>query len=66
MTLIGIICSISVVNGDVIELVCEKYKEKVDPDDVCCHHPDDYCQHRQACIIHFMGKEAQRESQKKG
>ncbi len=25
-----------------------------------CRHPKDYCQHRQACIIHFMEQERRR------
>ncbi len=25
-----------------------------------CRHPKDYCQHRQACIIHFMDQERRR------
>jgi len=26
-----------------------------------CKHPQDYCQHRKSCLIHFMEKERQRE-----
>ena len=26
-----------------------------------CRHPNDFCQHRTACIIHFMEKEKDRE-----
>lgn len=48
-----------------MELVCEKYKEKVDSKDPVCRHPDDYCQTRTACIIHYMEKEKKREQQKK-
>ena len=52
--------------GDVeMELFCEKYKEKVDSENVRCHHPEDYCQHRQSCLIHFMEQENRRESERK-
>ncbi len=54
-----------VANEEHMELVCEKYKETVDPDDPVCRHPDDYCQTRSGCIIHFMEKEKQRTQQKK-
>ena len=27
--------------------------------------PEDYCQHRQSCLIHFMEQEDSRESEKK-
>ena len=43
-----------------MELICEKYKEKVDPDEPVCRHPDDYCQTRSACMIHFLEKENRR------
>jgi hypothetical protein len=29
-----------------------------------CKHPQDYCQHRSSCIIHFMEKEKKREERK--
>jgi len=45
----------------VVQLECEKYKDKVDPDKPVCRHPDDYCQFRTSCIIHFMEKERRRE-----
>ena len=48
-----------------MELVCEKYKETVDPDNPVCRHPDDYCQTRTGCLIHFMEKENKRAQQKK-
>ncbi len=48
-----------------MELVCEKYKEKVDSKEPVCRHPDDYCQTRNACIIQYMEKERKREQQKK-
>ncbi len=48
-----------------MELVCEKYKEKVDSDEPVCRHPDDYCQTRISCIIQYMEKERKREQQKR-
>ncbi len=48
-----------------MELVCEKYKEKVNSDDPVCRHPDDYCRTRSGCIIQFMEKEKKRAQQKK-
>jgi len=50
-----------------MELECEKYKEKMDSSNPVCRHPDDYCQFRSACMIHFMEKEnkrAQKNSKK--
>jgi len=44
-----------------MELECEKYKETVNSSDPVCRHPDDYCQFRSACMIHFMEKENKRE-----
>jgi len=44
-----------------VQLECEKYKDKVDPEAPVCRHPDDYCQFRTSCIIHFMEKEQRRE-----
>jgi hypothetical protein len=51
--------------GRALQLVCEKHKDKVDPDDPVCRHPYDYCQFRTSCIIHFMEKENQREQARK-
>jgi hypothetical protein len=45
-----------------MELVCEKFKEKMDADGACCRHPADYCQFRTSCMIHFIGKENERDS----
>jgi len=44
-----------------MDLVCEKYKEKVDSEAPECRHPDDYCQFRTSCMIQFMEKENRRE-----
>jgi phosphoribosyl-AMP cyclohydrolase len=40
-----------------MELFCEKYKEKVNGQNVRCSHPKEYCKFRTSCIIHFMGGE---------
>ena len=40
-----------------MELECAKYQEKMDSEQAVCRHPGDYCQHRQACMIHFIEKE---------
>jgi phosphoribosyl-AMP cyclohydrolase len=40
-----------------MDLFCEKYKEKMDGDNVRCSHPREYCKFRTACIIHFTGGE---------
>lgn len=43
-----------------MELECEKYHEKMDSEQAVCRHPDDYCQHRTSCMIHFIEKENRR------
>lgn len=48
-----------------MELFCEKYKEKVESENPKCQHPEDYCQHRQSCLIHFMEQENRREAERK-
>ncbi len=45
-----------------MELECAKYHEKMDSEQAVCRHPNDYCQHRQACMIHFIEKENIRDS----
>jgi len=47
-----------------MELICEKYQEKVDSKDPVCRHAEDYCRTRTSCIIRYMEKEKQREQQK--
>ncbi len=32
------------------------------PMDKGCRHPLDYCQYRQACIVHFLEKESTKKS----
>jgi len=44
-----------------MDLICEKYKDKVDPEAPECRHSEDYCQFRTSCIIQFMEKEKRRE-----
>lgn len=45
-----------------MELVCEKYKEKITPENPRCRHPKEYCKFRTACIVHFMSSEDGPES----
>lgn len=40
-----------------MELVCEKYKEKVDSEKAVCRRPAEYCKFRNACLIHFLTRE---------
>ena len=47
-----------------MELVCEKYKEKMTADTARCRHPKEYCKFRTACIIHFMGGKEREDSPK--
>ncbi|MFP3982806.1 MAG: hypothetical protein ACLFV2_03850 [Desulfurivibrionaceae bacterium] len=48
-----------------MKLLCEKYKEEVDPENVSCPHPEDYCKWRQSCIVYFSWKERERSEKKK-
>ncbi len=48
-----------------MELVCEKYREEIDPENVRCPHPDDYCKWRQSCVVYFMWKEWEYEEKKR-
>ena len=45
-----------------MELVCEKYKEKMMSDKAYCRHPKEYCKFRTSCIIHFMGGQERENS----
>lgn len=40
-----------------MELLCEKYKQKMDNEGASCRYPNEYCKFRTACIIHFMAKQ---------
>ncbi|MBI5556057.1 MAG: RNA polymerase II-associated protein [Deltaproteobacteria bacterium] len=44
-----------------MDLVCEKYKEKVDSGQARCSHPVEYCRFRSACMIHFIERDNKRE-----
>lgn len=44
-----------------MELECVKYKEKMDSAEAHCRHPGDYCKDRGSCLIHFMGKNNEKE-----
>ena len=45
-----------------MELVCEKYQQKMLEEGAYCHHPQDYCKFRSACFIQFMSKENRAEA----
>ena len=40
-----------------MELVCEKYKEKVDSPKAVCRRPTEYCKFRGACLLYFLARE---------
>jgi len=40
-----------------MELICEKYKEKMKEDEACCRHPKEYCKFRSSCMIQFVSRE---------
>ena len=42
-----------------MELVCEKYLEKMDSALAFCKHAGEYCKFRSSCMIHFTLKENQ-------
>jgi len=42
-----------------MEYYCEKDNRQTDISKGC-RHPKDYCQHRQACMIHFLEQEEKR------
>ena len=44
-----------------MELICEKYKEKMKAEGAFCRHPGEYCKFRNACMIHFLSKESKRQ-----
>ncbi len=46
-----------------MELICEKYNEKMASGTPLCRHPKEYCKFRTSCIIHFLaGDENEDES----
>jgi hypothetical protein len=40
-----------------MELVCEKYKEKVDSEKAVCRRPEEYCKFRSACLLYFLARD---------
>ncbi len=44
-----------------MDLLCEKYNEKVDSDQAHCSHPVEYCRFRTSCMIHFIETEKKQE-----
>ncbi len=46
-----------------MEYYCEKDNRQTDISKGC-RHPNDFCQHRQACMIHYLEQEARREEGK--
>ena len=46
-----------------MDLVCEKYKEKMRQEEARCHHPKEYCKFRSSCMIHFLARERDGERQ---
>lgn len=47
-----------------MELVCEKYQEKIDSEKGVCQRPTEYCKFRSACLLHFLGREKAGEKKK--
>lgn len=45
-----------------MELVCEKHKEKMTADGAQCWHPKEYCKFRTSCVIHFLEREVKQEA----
>jgi hypothetical protein len=43
-------------SGVGMELVCEKYQEKVVFQKAVCRRPREYCKFRSACLIHFLAR----------
>ena len=44
-----------------MQLVCEKFGEKMESSVAICGHPNDYCKFRQNCMIHFVSRENARK-----
>jgi len=43
---------------------CQKDNKKVSLDNGCLH-PNDYCQYRQSCLVHYFEQEKKREKRKR-
>ncbi|MBL6996649.1 hypothetical protein [Desulfobacula sp.] len=46
-----------------MDLICEKYKDKIDPEAVSCKKPTEYCKFRTACMAHFIGSEKRMDTE---
>lgn len=45
-----------------LEGYCFKDKKQIPIDGGCCH-PNDYCQDRTSCMVHFLEQERKKETQ---
>ena len=48
-----------------MELVCEKYKERMDSAEAVCRRPGEYCKFRSSCMIHVLAREKKQEEKEK-
>lgn len=44
-----------------MELICEKYRERMAREQARCLRPNEYCKFRSACIINLLGRDRARE-----
>ncbi|MDZ7641134.1 MAG: RNA polymerase II-associated protein [Desulfurivibrio sp.] len=44
-----------------MELLCEKYGEKMARQEARCRHPGEYCKFRSSCVINMLGREDDRD-----
>lgn len=49
-----------------MELFCEKYREKMPKEGAFCRRPGEYCKFRSACLIHFLGRENRHRDERSG
>ncbi len=47
-----------------MELFCEKYGDAMESEVASCAHPEEYCQFRKKCLIHFFDQENNRKNKK--
>ncbi len=47
-----------------MELVCEKYQEKVDSEKAVCRRPTEYCKFRNGCLLYFLSREKSGDEKK--
>lgn len=45
-----------------MDLVCEKYQQKMRAEKARCRHAKEYCKFRSSCMIHFLAREHGEES----